>query len=331
MNDNERTVMFRTALGGFNKEDVNLYIYNENKRFAAVEQSYIDNIEELKLELDARTNEMRSMSERLVVLEDVNEKLAAAEDEIERLSAKLSGSENTALDLAIKLEEKSMAVKTLEDSIEAASASIRAEYETTIADIKSFFEAETNTIRMELISAKLAGENADIEKNSALAALEALKEELEAEKAKNATLAEENADICEKQAIDIYETERIAEELIARATEASEEILARSEEGASVIIERAKEEAFSFRNDIFTAAREMISAAAEELQKSVGICLSDFMNGIRSTKFTSGRTSVGAGRFEDELGRRISRMQNDLDRAIAEKLAEFDRKHGGAR
>lgn len=328
MSDTERKVVFRSAVGGFNKKDVNLYIFNENRRFASIEQSYINTIDELRSELEAKVNEIHCLGERISILEGISEKLAEAENEIEFLSKERSELQTTALDLTVKLEEKNKAIQELEASSEAACVAIRAEYEATIADIKLSFEGEISALKHEISAKDLSLENANIEKVGALTALESMKHELEAEKTKNSVLSEENAAISAKQAKDSKEAEILADELILRAKQASEEILTRAEEGAAIIIERAKDEALLFRNDILCTAKEMISAASDELQRSVGICLNDFVNGMRSSKLAPRRGADDIGRFDDNLARRITRMQNDLDRAIAEKLAEFDRKHG---
>lgn len=115
-------------------------------------------------------------------------------------------------------------------------------------------------------------------------------------------------------------------DMLLRAKYASEDMLKRAEEGAGIIIDRAKDEMFTRRNEAVKAAKEIFNAATEELRRSIGICMNDFAAAIRNSKNDPARTSEAADICDDDLSRRIERMQNDLDRAIAEKLAEFDSK-----
>ena len=165
--------------------------------------------------------------------------------------------------------------------------------------------------------------------------LEAAKADAANIKAEFAKLKEDEAlRICAKNAQDEADSraaKMAADELIARARIASEDVLRHAEEGAGVIIERARNEALSFRNEIFTAAKDMIATIAEELQRSVEMCMTNFVSSIKTARTDSRRTPGASSRSDDELGRRIERMQSDLDRAIADKLAEFDRKHGSFR
>ncbi len=117
-----------------------------------------------------------------------------------------------------------------------------------------------------------------------------------------------------------YETDVI----LNRARSATEDMLKRAEAGAEVILDRARKEALDYREEIFAAAKEVFTAATEELRRSIGICMSDFVSGIKTAKNDPARAADTSSRCDDDLARRIERMQNDLDRAIAEKLAEFD-------
>ena len=103
-------------------------------------------------------------------------------------------------------------------------------------------------------------------------------------------------------------------------------MLKRAEEGAAIILGKAKDEVNTCRSEAVYAVKEIFDAATEELRRSIGICMNDFASALKKAKNDPSRADDAADFCDDDLGRRIERMQNDLDRAIAEKLAEFDSK-----
>lgn len=221
-------------------------------------------------------------------IEGLRRDLDAAHDKIGTLRVKADAYSSLQVELEEKnalLSEKEAALTSLENALSQKNDELR----------------DANEKAVSLV-AQLADTKAEITR---------LSDELET---KQESLSSRNT------AEYLYETDAI----LNRARNATEDMLRRAEAGAEVILDRARKEALDYREEIFAAAKEVFTAATEELRRSIGICMSDFVSGIKSAKNDPARATDTSARCDDDLARRIERMQNDLDRAIAEKLAEFD-------
>lgn len=262
MSKKNSKVIFRTAMGGYNKNDVNTYIENENRRFASAELEMSSEIKRLEDELEGARASLKRY-------DGVSESLANAKNELDLLKNELM---NTKAELN--------RYKSAAEALDEAKGEI-----TRLKD-------ELNTVRGKLV----VDEN---DKNT------------------------ENAAESNVEEIDSV----VASELIRKAKSASDEILLRAEVGAREIVERARKEVIDSRGDMISDAKDIFNAATSELRRSIGICMSDFITGIKTARGSAGKVTDDALRCDDELSQRIERMQNELDRAISEKLAEFDRKN----
>lgn len=268
MSDKNSKVIFRTAMGGYNKNDVNTYIESENRRFASAEQ-------EMRSEQKRLESELENARLSLKRCESVSESLANAKVELDRLKNELEST---------KAE--------LERYEGAAEALVEAKGE--ISRLKD----ELDRAKSELAA---ANEQPDTAKDAHGA---------------------ENESVGNSEEFNSV----IAAELLRKAKSASDDILLRAEVGAREIVERARKEVIDSRGDIISDAKDIFNAATSELRRSIAICMSDFITGIKTARGSSGKVTDDALRCDDELSQRIERMQNELDRAISEKLAEFDRK-----
>ncbi len=236
-------------------------------------------------------------------------------------------------------------------------AEIEASYKETIESLRRMLDgADAEIKRLEEIAAKLDTANEKItaleaenlshkEKIAVLSKeTETLKNELADKDIATAALTEENEKLrlslaeaveenekikadAEEKAKEQTETKRMgnpaADAILGRAKAASEDMLKRAEEGAEVILSKARLEAIEYKNEIFAAAKEVFDTATDELRRSVGICMDDFISGIKYAKGDTDRARRTTENCEDDLSRRIERMMSELDRAIAEKLAGF--------
>ena len=81
MNENEMTIAFRSSFAGYNKDDVNNYIFNENRRFSSIEHSYLVMIDDLRGELAHAKEEIVRLGEISKAYDDLTVKAANAEVE----------------------------------------------------------------------------------------------------------------------------------------------------------------------------------------------------------------------------------------------------------
>ncbi len=115
--DENRPVAFRTALNGFNKQDVNNYIEGMNREFAGRISALQKRITELTNELEeqaAKNAPAKAAAQSEAVIAALNEKLDAAGAENASLREKLAGSEAMAVELRTKLENLSGAADKLD-------------------------------------------------------------------------------------------------------------------------------------------------------------------------------------------------------------------------
>ncbi len=294
MNFTDTKIVFRSSLRGYNKNDVNLFILNSNKKFANAEKSYIATIRDLRFDIDNAKDELDLLNRHTEELEkkliDIETERSAAVAELDELKAENAGLIEECTALRRELGEKDVQIDEYKNRSSVSSAE-KYEYERKIASL----EAELTATKNEAELMRLKG------------------------------LKEQNTF---KPSVTMEQTETVTTELLYKAKAASEEMLRRAEESTAVIMERARNEAVSCRSDMLSATKEIITSVSDELHRSVDICMNDFVRGIRSANNDSSLIADEVKRCGDDFGRRIERLQSDLDRTISEKLSEFDRKHG---
>lgn len=118
----EKKIEFRKAMRGYNREDVNRFISEENVRFNRLEANYNRQLEEKD----------REIGELLGKLSLVN----AAEEENKRLNGIIETLHADITTLNCKLTEKEMLIDGLNDAIQGYSEKIKA-LEDAVADLDS--------------------------------------------------------------------------------------------------------------------------------------------------------------------------------------------------
>ncbi|MBE6707831.1 MAG: hypothetical protein E7578_01140 [Ruminococcaceae bacterium] len=334
MNFIENKIVFRSSVRGYNKKDVNKFIANENKKFADIEKSYIGTIRNLRFDLD-NVREETSLLNRHA--EELEHKLIDMEHERDSDHSKIESLMNTKFELEAEIARLTSECASLKKEIDdkdqvieeykkraALSSAEKNEYEATVDALKTELEAA----KMEADCANRCSDSANSELSYLAEQHEALAIESKADKAELMRLREIVRQSDTRPSVSVEQAESVASELLHKAKTASEEMLRRAEESTAVIMERARNEAASCRSDMLSTARDIITSVSGELHRSVDICMNDFVRGIRNAKNDSSLIADEVKRCGDDLGRRIERLQFDLDRTISEKLSEFDRKHG---
>ena len=119
----EDNSVFRISVRGYNRSDVNDYIFSENRRFKAIEDEYKSTIEELKRRLD----EANARADELAVKEKDDtlnlQKINELEAETARLRSELESE-----------REKNAALTNNADALDRAIAEKLAELEMTPGD-----------------------------------------------------------------------------------------------------------------------------------------------------------------------------------------------------
>ena len=249
----EDNSVFRISVRGYNRSDVNDYIFSENRRFKAIEDEYKSTIEELKQRLDEAN---------------------ARADE-----------------LAVKEKDDSLNLQKINE-LEAETARLRSEFESE-REKNAALTNNADALTTELLSAKR-------EVESLTAALEAAASKKSEEVAEVPAAAHENDDTIDPEAI---------AEMLKRTHNASLEMIGIAEKRSAEMLD---------------AAKKMLDRVQSDVRESVDTYMGELLSGIDTAKKSSFAVAEEFEKCGTKLSRRLSGMQNDLDRAIAEKLAELE-------
>ena len=264
----EDNSVFRISVRGYNRSDVNDYIFSENRRFKAIEDEYKSTIEELKRRLDEAN---------------------ARADE-----------------LAVKEKDDTLNLQKINE-LEAETARLRSELESE-REKNAALTNNADALTTELLSAKR-------EVESLTAALEAAASKKSEEVTEAPAAAHENDDTIDPEAI---------AEMLKRTHSASLEMIGIAEKRSAEMLERAREEAAQSRAEMLDAAKKMLDRVQSDVRESVDTYMGELLSGIDTAKKSSFAVAEEFEKCGTKLSRRLSGMQNDLDRAIAEKLAELE-------
>ncbi len=271
MSENTENVVFRSQLGGYNREDVNKYIVETNLRFERVEAvnkktlaSMQNTIDELKRELEERNLQSAESCEKY---DSMKNSLAEAEEKCAALEMQLD-------------ETK----KELDEAKSATSSPTADEYTDAIAGFAEKVEA-------------LEGENSRLasERDALAAELAAAKERIESENMRKMSDADRVIDafkcadgsesdtekallydkVSHQLGSMLIDAREIADGLISDANAKAEKIVRNAENDAAVIRSEAKER---LRRSI-----EYIERATKRLSSDCTAEYLKYVNGVRES------------------------------------------------
>ena len=308
---NENKALFRTAMNGYKKSDVHAYIKSEDLRFVSVEREYIDRIESMTKTINELTAKIASADAEINRLSEENASVAALRSENAELHAQLDSAKN-------EISEKDAEIIKLREDIETL----------TKENTDAAEQLRAISANCELLTSRIMdSDNKVRDISNEVSRLNEENKELK-EKISERPQCAQNTESHENEGYTLSDSEKKQiSEMINRARSASEEMLKRAEAGAEIIIDKARSEVYSYRLKTFSAAKEVFNIATDDLRRSISVCMNDFVASMKSSKGDPARSAEAADVCDEDLSRRIERMQNDLDRAIADKLAEFDRKN----
>ncbi len=111
--NNQFAPAFRKSMSGYNKEDVNNYILNLNKRFYEADRSFRDTIADANAEIAAKDEEIAKLKEYIKEKED------SFARELDEKNATITRISDNAADAEMILVEKNAEVEGLRAEIEA--------------------------------------------------------------------------------------------------------------------------------------------------------------------------------------------------------------------
>ncbi len=287
---------FRSAINGFNRQDVMDYLESASQRYEALKKERTD-LERIRTEqlekqkeLEAAQEEAAAQKEQAVqALDEAQEQLRACQDECETLR--------------VSLEEVTAARDDAQSKVNAVLAQLRAAEETNARLTQSLEEskaapkedpAEAAALRAE--ADQLRSQLNEMESRQA----ETLKKanEYDTVRERIATL-ELNA---VRRAADIEDTARAeAHALIEQAEQQAREIRENAQRDAEALLQQTREEEADFlsqREEIHRSFRESLRGAAQETDASAALLSTELQRLNEKLKGISEALTETALRFE---------------------------------
>lgn len=348
------TKMFRSQIGGFNRDDVNNYIKETDLKHSAE----IEALNQKIAELSEKADELNSLNDSLSQLEA---KLAVAENERNTLSVKLTAAEKASVIKANELAEKE---KELADTLKSV-AFYKSESEAqikVIAEKKDEIEAlnKSHIKAMSDIQENLNAEKRKCvtleqekkalisEQESLSAKFDELANALEAAKNFNENADDKNSpaykvgmyDKISSQLGDILiNANRNADALISSAKEESERILSEAEQeceqkrnDCNEMIAKTKAEtdaeAMYIRKRLSQTANELLNSISSDLHTSIENCMREINTSFTDIRYEFKTLLSKIETRSGELNDRVDYYHSCLSEGIETKLAEMDGKYG---
>ncbi len=345
MNDNE-IKMFRSQIGGFNRDDVIQYIKESDRKHADETAALKASLEEAKREA-AEAKEAAESAEAKAL--GAEEAAKVIRDERDALSASLKDTEARLSETEKSLGENAAAYNELSKKMDFYKTQSEAQVRVIENLRKESADAASSAERANLELAEIHERLAETEKQ--LKEKEAaLSEAFEA--AQNAI---ELGDISDKNSIayklEMYDkisaqlgdilinANRTAEETLAVAKNDAEKL--RKETAAECEHKRAacdaaiarvkaetEEEAATVRERLSVAATETLDAVSNDLHTSIEQCVREVNTCVADMQYEIKTLLAKLSGRSDEMSDKVQYFQNGIAEGIEDKLAKMNDKYG---
>ncbi len=307
------TKMFRSSIGGYNRDDVNSYIKETDSRHAE--------------EIDALNAELENLSARLG---EALSKIEILENDKSALSCEIDALRASEAEFDKKLEERD--AKIAETRKEADF--YRAESQAQINVISSI-KAEKDALIAEIEVLKSTYEQKNENEHDSCESASANDEDRESDAYKLGMynkISSQLGDI-------MINANRTAEEIVAKAKTEAENIKASSEAEISQkktecdsdiakIKSETEEEAAYIRKRLSSVCEELLSRASSELHSSIDSSVREINNYVTDIQYEIKALMTKLGSRSDEMYDRIGYYQSSVSESMDKRLAEMDKKYG---
>ncbi|MBE6616755.1 MAG: hypothetical protein E7627_02245 [Ruminococcaceae bacterium] len=331
----ETTKMFRTQMGGFNRDDVNNYIKETDLKHS-------EEISALRSQLDEIESKVNDLATQCIDLEEVSnslisEKEAAlkrADEAIEALSEKDK--------LIAELEKKADFYKSEAEAQINVMNELKIETKRLAAELESANNADTDSTADEIARLTALNEEKD-------AIIVSLNDEIERVNAENIALAESSKNaIANSRMGDITDTtsnaykldtynkisaqlgdilinaNRNADEIVSTARENANQILMEAELEGAKKKEDAILEAMSLREKIELISDEVVLAVNEDLTGSIEGCMKEISTCIDDMKYEIQTMMTKLSTRSDEINQKLSYYRANAAESVSKKVADME-------
>ena len=306
----ESTPMFRSALGGFNRDDVTNYIKE-------TDQKHADALAEVTALLEEA---QRSYEELSAKNEELSAKAEELQSEKDALSLKLDEVTAQRDEARKENEQSNKTFRDLRHQFDIAEANFRELSETSEARANEWAKEKEDLLRQiaELREAAVTPEYDPDDHSSPAYKLE-MYDKISAQLGDILINANRNADDILEAARQEAETLRLDAE-----TECSQK---RAECDAEIcrIRKELEKEAKNLRNSLTSATASVLSDISADLHGNVENCIREMNTCITDMQYELQTMLVRIQKSTDEMNNRIGYYQSSAAEGIETKLAEMDR------
>lgn len=331
----EKTKLFRSQMGGFNRDDVNRYIKETDLKHSEEVNSLRKQLDEIKGKIDALTEQCTSLEKANSNLVSENEIALKRADEAE-----------------VALSEKDSKIAELEKKADFYKSEAEAQI-----NVMNGLKIENRRLASELESASTAEDSFAADEIARLTALNeekdaiivSLNDEIERVNAENIALAENSkvavdnsgmGDISDTTS-DAYKLEtynkisaqlgdilinanRSADEIVSSAHEKSKKIFIDAELECAKKKAEVFEQASSIRKKIARISDDVIAAVNENLGSSIDGCLKEISTCIDDMKYDIQTMMTKLSARSDEISEKLSYYKANATESVSNKVSEMD-------
>lgn len=324
--------MFRSQLGGFNRDDVNNYIKETDMKYSA-------ELESLRAEINLTKS---SYETKITALTEGNAHLITELNETKEKLESYFAEESSSRDALDKAERKIVSLTAEAERTTALAESLKVEKASLAAQLEAAKSAAADNA--ELIDKIKNYSIALEEKDAALAVMRA-----EIENLTSAALEKENPE--KEHKIDLYDkissqvgdilinANRNADSILAEAESEAEKLRSdcvleceQKQNECDTAIAKAKseieEEAAYVRERISETASSLLSAVSSDLHVNVENCIREITTCVADMQYEIKALLTKLSNRSGEMSDRIDYYQNCVSEGVEEKLNEMDKKYG---
>lgn len=324
---NAKTKMFRSQMGGFNRDDVNNYIKETDLKHS-------EEINALKEKIACLTENVNTLSERYAALEETSNAVITEKDEA---LAVILEKENEIAETEKKLDfykgEAEAQINVMNE--------LKIENKRLLAELESATENGSADLKDEIARLSSLNEEKD-------AIIVSLNDEIERVNAENIALAESSKVADEARMGDISDTSsnaykldtynkissqlgdilinanRNADQIVSSARNKSKQIINDTEIECNKRRSEAFENAMFIRERVARISENITRAVSDDLNVSVDSCIKEINTCIDDMKYEIQTMMTRLTSRSNEISEKLSYYRTNASDAVNQKMSELD-------
>lgn len=281
-------IVFRSAIGGYHREDVNQYILRLNQELEELDK-------QRQSELDTQKTAMQTLEEKQVESEKI---IAGLHESIDQINEEKEQLSLRAVQAESRLAEAEKNIYGLNQAMAKDCETIRCLREELTASKEALEKAENTLVQM---------------KQEASVAENAIADAPSPDSEKSKKYDEISAQIGD---------------ILINANTSAEQILSAAAAKASQIVADTEQEETYIRTRLSDAADEMLSHISESLHTSTENCLSELLTALCEMRDRTDSLIRDFEARNAELSERVTYYQTNVTESIQKSIQDMDQKYG---